>query len=109
MRDPTTEMDKQNCLIVPEGRMAIPKGNARSSGYDRQADEWYQEPRRAVDALLKVEEFEGVIYDPACGGGNIPEACRARRLPFVGSDIPNRGWPHTILGDFLDPLWLAGP
>ena len=109
MRDLTTQIDKQSRLTMPEGRTPIPKGNARSSGYNRQADDWYQEPRRAVDALLEVEEFDGVIYEPACGGGNIPEACHARRLPVVGSDIRNRGWPHTILGDFLVPLWHARP
>ena len=83
-------------------------GNNRNSGYDRATDDWYREPRRAIDALLDVETFNGVIWDPSCGGGNIPDACKARRLPFLGSDIRNRGWPETIVMDFLDPFWRIG-
>lgn len=85
------------------------KGNARSSGYERQVNDWYCEPRRAVDALLDVETFEGVVYDPACGAGNIPGACHARRIPYVGSDICDRGWLGSIIGDFLDPTWATRP
>lgn len=77
------------------------KGNPRSSGYEIQPDQWYREPRRAVDALLDAEPFDGIVYDPACGGGNIPDACRARGIPFIGSDIVDRGWPGTIVMDFL--------
>lgn len=76
-------------------------GNARSSGYARNADDWYQEPRIAIDMLLDVEAYDGVVWDPACGGGNIPDACKARRIPFLGSDIVFRGWPDTLVEDFL--------
>lgn len=79
-------------------------GNARSSGYEQQAQNWYKEPRRAVNALLDAELFSGVIYDPACGSGNISNACKDYGLPFVGSDIVDRGWPTTIVQDFLAPL-----
>jgi hypothetical protein len=84
-------------------------GNDRNSGYDRADYDWYVEPRRAIDALLDVETFDGIVWDPSCGGGNIPEACRARGIPFVGSDIVDRGWPTTILMDFLSADHLFRP
>ena len=81
-------------------RTSKPKGNARSSGYERATSDWYIEPRRSVDALLDVENFTGVILDPACGSGNIPDACSARGLIAMGSDIVDRGWPGTRISDF---------
>lgn len=77
------------------------KGNARSSGYDRQAQDWYCEPRRAIDALLDVEVFDGSVYDPACGAGNIPRACLDRGLLASGTDIVDRGWKPSFQQDFL--------
>lgn len=77
-----------------------PAGNPRSSGYAKQEQEWYVEPRRAIDELLDAESFVGSVWDPACGGGNIPEACRARGMDAWGSDIADRGY-GSIFFDFL--------
>ena len=79
---------------------AIAKGHARSSGYDRAANDWYVEPAHAVDALLDVEAFDGEVWDPACGSGNIPTTCGARGIRAVGSDIADRGYGVTG-SDFL--------
>lgn len=76
------------------------KGNARSSGYDRAANDWYVEPKRAVTELLDVETFHGGVWDPACGGGNIPTVCKARGIEAYGSDLIDRGYglsPHDFL------------
>lgn len=83
-----------------QSAVMIQKGNGRSSGYDRQAQDWYVEPRRAVEALLDVEVFEGGVWDPACGGGNIPRACSDRGIEAVGSDIIDRGY-GIAPNDFL--------
>lgn len=72
----------------------------RTSGYDRNADDWYCEPPWCVDALLKVEPFEGLCWDPACGGGNIPRQLEAAGLLVHSSDIADRGWGATGV-DFL--------
>lgn len=84
-----------------------PKGNARGSGYDRAAADWYQEPKRAIDELLDVETFDGMIWDPACGGGNIPKACAARGIHSVASDIADRGYGKPGV-DFLRGGFLPG-
>lgn len=67
-------------------------GNDRNSGYARNADDWYQESAGCVDAFLNAEPIEGTVWDPACGGGNIPERCRLRGLEADGSDLRSRGY-----------------
>jgi hypothetical protein len=71
----------------------------RASGYERIDDDWYSEPRWAIDALLDVEPFTGLCWDPSCGGGNIPEAIKARGLECAASDIKPRGYGDVF--DFL--------
>lgn len=67
----------------------------RNSGYERNANDYYVEPRWAIDALLDVEQFPGLCWDPSCGGGNIPEALIARGYDCFGSDIADRGYGVT--------------
>ena len=64
----------------------------RASGYDRHANDWYVEPSWVVDALLDVEAFSGTSWDPACGGGNIPQTMATRGLRCFGSDLADRGF-----------------
>lgn len=68
------------------------KGNPRSSGYAQDPDHFYQEGTDAINMLLDVEPFSGTIYDPACGEGNIPKACKARGLKTMATDLIDRGY-----------------
>ena len=79
------------------------KGNARSSGYDRQAENWYQESAGCVDAVIAAEGFDGLVYDPAAGEGNIPRRCAAAGINCIGSDVIDRGAGFPVL-DFLAML-----
>ena len=84
------------------GALLPQKGNDRNSGYELEEHEWYVEPRRAIDALLDVEPFEGVVLDPACGGGNIVQGCLDRGIAAIGSDIVDRGYGNCASGvDFF--------
>src|SRR5262249_39098348 len=47
------------------------------------------------------EHFEGAILDPACGSGNIVNACQSRGLRAYGSDIVPRGMRIGCSRDFL--------
>lgn len=83
----------------------IAVGAARNiSGYDRAEYDWYVEGPEIVDALLDIEAhfggFPGPVWDPACGGGNIPQRCKARGIRAKGSDIVNRGYGEAGV-DFL--------
>jgi hypothetical protein len=81
-------------------RRTIGKGNARGSGCQRQALDFYREPHWAVDALLDVERFEGPVLDPARGSGTIPLVCKKRGIMATGGDIVNRGFGDQV--DFFD-------
>lgn len=73
---------------------------ATLSGFERIDDDWYVEEPAAVHDLLDAERFRGAVYDPACGGGNIPMCCRARGMTAHGSDLIYRGF-GTGHHDFL--------
>lgn len=68
--------------------------------WKRDEFDFYQEPSRASEALFRVEAFEGSVWDPACGKGNIVYSALAAGHEAVGSDIVNR---HPI-----DPPWFFG-
>jgi len=73
--------------------------------FARDALDWYVEPKKTTSALLRVEKFIGWTHDPACGQGNIVQACLDAGLNATGSDVACRvgGAPTWFLGetDFL--------
>ena len=89
--------------------MPSPKGNARSSGYKAAADEWYTETPGCVDLLLDAEPLEGLTWDTACGGGNIPNRLAARGMQNIGTDIADRARRKYAQVDFLKITALECP
>ncbi len=90
-------------MVPAVGRRAAGDGGAdvRASGYDRAAADWYQEPPWAIDALLAAERpFNGLVWDPCCGGGNIPRRLIAAKVDATASDIANRGYGLTGIDFF---------
>ena len=74
----------------------------RASGYERASSDWYVEPAWIVDALIAAErQFGGIVWDPCCGGGNIPRRFEAAGIHAAGSDVIDRaGYPlHDFFGD----------
>lgn len=68
--------------------------------------DWYVEGVDCTEALLRVERFPSVIYDPCCGGGNIVEAAGKAEYGAIGSDVVDRRaegvrWFHWFRADFL--------
>lgn len=79
--------------------------------WERDPLDWYVEPGRCTEQLLAVEDFEGWIHDPCCGGGNIVTGCLARGLTATGSDLVRRTEAAWFCGetDFLaGPMGLFG-
>ena len=72
----------------------------KRSDYVRDGLDWYVEPSWCVDLLLDRLPDLSTVWDPACGAGTIPEACRARGICAVGSDIADRGYGRPDV-DFL--------
>ena len=69
----------------------------------RAANDFYLDSPEATEALLRVERFSGLSWDPACGIGTIPKVFAAAGLKCWGSDIVDRGYPGATKQDFLNP------
>lgn len=82
----------------------IQQGRARLSGYAPVDDEWYTETPECVDKFLAAEPLEGVTWDPACGGGNIPRRITAYGMDSLGSDMCDRADGQFVVADFMTVL-----
>lgn len=69
---------------------------------------WYVEPKAATRFLLARETFDGGVWDPACGLGNIVTACLAAGIDAVGTDLRDRVTPRTRQGRGETPAWFGG-
>jgi hypothetical protein len=60
----------------------------RKSGYTRIPHERYETPAWVTQALVPhLPEFDGKIWEPACGSGQMVVALRAAGFDVVGTDI----------------------
>lgn len=83
---------------------------AKHSGRDREALDWYREPRWAVEALFGTLPILGPVLDPAAGGGTIPDVARSRGIEAWGTDLAHRDVPGVIGGhDFLNQRTCLQP
>jgi hypothetical protein len=65
----------------------------------------YDTPPEAVHALLKVERLPWLIWEPACGTGNIVNVLRAAGHDVVATDLNDRGCSDSLDRiDFLLPV-----
>jgi hypothetical protein len=64
----------------------------RDYAYERIKNDYYREPRWAVEKLLQNEQFQGSVLDPCCGGGTIVSCCLDHGLTATGSDIASHGF-----------------
>jgi hypothetical protein len=65
----------------------------------------YDTPAVAVHALLKAEHLPHVIWEPACGTGNIVTVLRQAGHNVIATDLNNRGCPDSLDRiDFLLPV-----
>jgi hypothetical protein len=70
--------------------------------WDREEHEHYVEPEWCSRRLFEVERFGGIIFDPCCGFGRIPDSSRNAGLVVAGSDVVNRGYTGPFFTqDFL--------
>jgi hypothetical protein len=69
--------------------------------FERAENDWYVEAAWCAERLFEVETFPGTVWDPACGGGTIPEAARRAGYTVHASDIVDRGYRDAYRLDFL--------
>jgi len=63
-------------------------------------DHFYPTPPEGTRALLRVEKFEGTIWEPACGDGAISRELEAVGHTVLSTDLIDRGY-GTAGVDFL--------
>src|SRR5215831_5450217 len=66
---------------------------------DRGDDAYFTDPV-AVEALVQVEKLPEVMWDPACGSGNIVKVLRAHGHKVYASDLNDYGFGQSGV-DFL--------
>ena len=70
----------------------------------REANEHYVEPAWCSERLFAEEEFTGLIHDPCCGFGTIPEAAARAGLTATATDLIDRGYQFGKVEDFLTSI-----
>jgi len=66
----------------------------------RAPNEFYPTPPSAVRALLSVEQFDGSIWEPACGDGAISRTLMDAGHKVVSTDLIDHGYGQNGI-DFL--------
>lgn len=69
--------------------------------WQREQHEHYVEPAWCSQRLFEEEEFNGPIFDPACGFGTILKSAVAADYDVWAHDVVDRGFPGTVVDDFL--------
>jgi hypothetical protein len=79
-------------------------GSSRSNG-EREKDDFYPTPSYAVDELLKREDFNGNIWECACGDGAISEVFLKKGFEVRSSDLIDRN--YGIVENFFEAEYVA--
>ena len=80
-----------------------PLRKRESSLWEREQDDWYQEPRWVSERLTQEEMFRGDVCDPACGGGNIVKSFMEGGWTVHAMDIVQRS---PLIGPTIQD-WLS--
>lgn len=59
---------------------------------DREKDDFYPTPPAGTWALLAREKFEGPIWEPACGRGDMSRVLQAAGYEVISTDLVDRGY-----------------
>jgi ParB-like chromosome segregation protein Spo0J len=86
----------------------ISREKLKADGRRRQADDFYRTPPQTTEALLRVEQFGAVVWEPACGDGAISRVLESRGLTVISNDLHNRGYGEPGR-DFLKEDSLLAP
>ena len=68
---------------------------------EREPMDYYAADPKAVEMLLKLEQFAPVIWEPACGEGHISKVLQAHGYEVLSTDLVYRGFGDPEPLDFL--------
>lgn len=75
-------------------------GASSHSQNEREQHDYYATEPKAVRMLLEIENFEGKIWECACGEGHLSEEMKRLGWEVYSTDIVDRNYPDRIM-DFL--------
>jgi hypothetical protein len=83
--------------------MGVKKWDRDSHIFARDEHDHYVEEAWCPLRLIEAEQLRGTVYDPAVGIGRTRDACAMLGIPFIGSDLIDRGGCSKGMGgvDFL--------
>lgn len=83
-------------------KIFAPLGASSHSKHEREKFDYYATDPKAVEMLLELEDFtDSDILEPACGEGHLSEAMINKGLNVTSMDLIDRGYPDTMVIDFL--------
>lgn len=77
-------------------------GASNHSDHEREKHDYYATEPRVIDELFAVEEFNELIWEPACGEGHLSKRMEELGKSVYSSDLINRGYGEQL--DFLKLL-----
>lgn len=73
-------------------KIFVTMGASNHSSEEREKDDFYATDPIAINLLLDVEEFEGVIWEPAAGQFHMVNRLRELGKEVVATDLVDRGF-----------------
>lgn len=67
-------------------------GASNHTDHDRGDHDFYATEPKAVDWLLKVEDFEGTVWENCCGQGHLSKRMTELGLNVISTDLIDRGF-----------------
>lgn len=77
-------------------------GAAATDKAARERDDFTPTPPEGTERLLAVEPFEGTIWEPACGAGDISKVLEAHGFTVTSTDLIERGYGQAGIDFLLD-------
>ena len=77
-------------------------GASNHTDGEREKHDYYATDPKAVEALLKKEDFHPYIWECACGEGHISQVLKNAGYTVKNSDIIDRGLDGSEIIDFLN-------
>ena len=91
--------------------MAIRKAQRKSGtavDHDkREKDDFYSSDPAALDALFRVERFQGSIWECAAGEGHLSKAIENNGYHVISTDLVDRGYGTPRVDFLLEPKAIA--
>lgn len=90
--------------MIKRGERQKKSASHGESGYERVANDAYFTPAWVTEVLLSAYRpghFGTLVWEPACGNGQMVEVLRAAKYSVFYSDIHNYGYRTTCIIDFL--------